>query len=303
MTDPDVAADELMEVLLPLLADLPEMTAQVEIGASHDEVMRAWIRGTDAGEMRAQFTDAATSAELFSRFLEHYLGYRLPWGASGLLRIARSELEIADEEVTPTAQYLSAMLKFGVSTPAASWAMTLGVPSRAVAQAMGADFSRDHPAGDFGDFRPWLGAIDLEGLRTTYGIRPPLLDAVQQVCLRTGSNPLLHAAQGFERQLPAVVPVRGIGFENRAANARAVRVGQPLSLQRDYDNIADRNAILLFDGEREIGYVPRSLAQLIAAEMDTGRVFRAEVDEVALEATPRVVVRVAVADERATAGR
>ncbi|HEY7024809.1 MAG TPA: HIRAN domain-containing protein, partial [Candidatus Limnocylindrales bacterium] len=66
----------------------------------------------------------------------------------------------------------------------------------------------------------------------------------------------------------------------------------PISLQREYDNIADRNAVRLLSGTAELGYVPRAVAQLIAPEMDTGRIFTSVIREITSDDVPNITIEI-----------
>jgi hypothetical protein len=160
---------------------------------------------------------------------------------------------------------------------------------------MGMQFESDHPGGGFESLRSWLSEIDFDDLRDRFGVRPPLLDDVFQVCITAGLNQRLAQHGGTDALLPTRTQLKGVGFGERRAAARALRVGDELELQREYDNVADRNAILVLDGSSEIGYVPRSLAQILATDLDTGRTFRVVVTNVEQGALPEIEVEMAVA--------
>ena len=295
LTARETSVDELLDAILPAVSDLPEVVSPVEIEASHDEVIRAWLHGSDPVELRRQFTGAGTSPEVFAKFIEQHVGYRLPWGVSGYVRIARVVCDLSDADLNQVSRYFAAMLRFGVSVPAASWCMSLGVPSRQLAQAMGVQFESDHPSEGFESLRSWLGEIDFDDLRDRFGVRPPLLDDVFQVCIKAGISQRLTRHGGTDDLLPTRTPLKGVGYGERRAAARVLQVGDELELQRDYDNVADRNAILVFEGTVEIGYIPRSLAQVLAADLDTGRTFLVTVTNVEQGGLPEIEVELAAA--------
>jgi hypothetical protein len=250
-----------------MVSALTELEPGSDIDANHLDLLGRWVEGATGSTLRAEFGVTSDSADEFARFIEQYFGYRLPWGLSGLLRIARHVLAI--NEVSVSAQYLPAMVKFGVPSPSAAWAMSIVVPSREVAVNMAADFTR-RGGGDYTAFRNWLSGLDLDDLRDTYGLRSPLLEDVYGAVIRRTVNPYLRGFQGLEAQLPLETRIRGATYGERTAAARQVRPGDVLAIQRDYQNVADRNAILVKHEGRELGYVPRAVAQLVAPYLDTG---------------------------------
>jgi hypothetical protein len=77
-----------------------------------------------------------------------------------------------------------------------------------------------------------------------------------------------------------VASVAGAGQHHAdALVSDAVAPGQPLLLRRDPDNPHDPNAIQVHpvDGGAQVGWVPRELAEELAAELDGGRPWAAVV--------------------------
>ena len=69
-------------------------------------------------------------------------------------------------------------------------------------------------------------------------------------------------------------------------------VGSEVYLRRDYDNLVDRNAVFVTFESLPIGYVPRNYAQLMAPDLDAGRVGKGEVTSNELSGVPLVRVRI-----------
>jgi HIRAN domain len=57
---------------------------------------------------------------------------------------------------------------------------------------------------------------------------------------------------------------------------------------RDYDNLVDRNAVLVTWESREIGYLPRAVAQVLALDMDAGEQFNTIVNSIVREPQTRI---------------
>jgi hypothetical protein len=68
-----------------------------------------------------------------------------------------------------------------------------------------------------------------------------------------------------------VVGVAGAGRHHaEAIESDAAAPGSPLALRRDPDNEHDPNAIAVYAGHDQIGWVPRELAAQLARELDEG---------------------------------
>ncbi|MBI4641811.1 MAG: HIRAN domain-containing protein [Candidatus Tectomicrobia bacterium] len=102
-------------------------------------------------------------------------------------------------------------------------------------------------------------------------------------------NPLLRQFTSLDTFLPREVEVRGISYENRFIVALRAQPGQRVELVRDYDNLVDRNAIAVYLSNKEMGYIPREVAQILAPEMDTGT----NLDATITARLPKISVRIA----------
>jgi len=76
-----------------------------------------------------------------------------------------------------------------------------------------------------------------------------------------------------------VVAVAGAGRHHAEAIASsdAAAPGSALELRRDPDNAHDPNAIAVYGGGEQVGWVPRELAAELAPELDDGRPWSAVV--------------------------
>jgi hypothetical protein len=168
------------------------------------------------------------------------------------------------------AKYMPSMIKFGVPDPVATWALAAGVPLRSAALSMSAVYRAHGALPSHLDFTQWLAQLGTDHLRHEYGITGPLLERIARSLQASGRNPLLTSFTTIEEFLPRQFEVQGAAYENRWIPAASVQPGTPLDLQRDYDNLADRNAIIIKVAGATIGFVPRQLAQVLAPELDSG---------------------------------
>jgi hypothetical protein len=302
--------DELGEHILPLCLSLPEIQPKREFSGSYIDLLQRWIQGVEIREIVAEFAAGDDSAENLIKFIDDFFRYKLPWGLSGYIRIAASLLQLDSGALPNNVKYLPSMVKFGLPEATACWAMSAGIPTRRTAIEIGAAFSREFPTNIFDElmavnddmaptihnqrrFLEWLSQLDSETLRFDFGLVPPILDDVRRAILRSGHNTALREFTDLNSFLPREFEVRGITYNNRDIVALQTRTGMRVELKRDYDNPVDRNAIEVNVPGGQLGFVPSEIAQVLAAEMDTGVRLAATVVNVERRRPPKVLVRVA----------
>lgn len=275
LTDDSTAALDLATLLMAPVMRIEEMQSDQAFAGSYEDLLAAWMAGMPMSEIRTEFSEEVASVEELASFVDDTFGYRLPWGISGYMRIAQFTLDVDPDEICATARFLPSMMKFGVPTPEASWAMAAGVPLRSAAIALSTAFLEQVEEPSQRAFLGWLGGIDANELRRSYSVRGAALAEVTRAISRSTFNELLMQSADVDHHLPLITRVRGIKFDNRRAAAARVTEGSRLRLERDYSNAVDRNAIsVLFRGE-DIGFLPRDAAQLLAPELDAGVKLRA----------------------------
>ena len=74
-----------------------------------------------------------------------------------------------------------------------------------------------------------------------------------------------------------VAGVAGAGrhHADAIASSDAAAPGRPLELRRDPDNEHDPNAIAVYAGGEQVGWVPRELAEELAPQLDAGETYSA----------------------------
>jgi hypothetical protein len=292
LTDESAIASDLAGTLMAPVLAAEEMQSEEAFAGSYVDLLRSWMSGMAMSDIRAEFKDEVASVEDLASFIDDTFGYRLPWGLSGYMRVAEVALDVDPDEISTIAHFLPSMIKFGLPTPEAAWAMAAGVPLRSAAVALSTAFLEQVEEPSQRAFLGWLGGVGAEDLQRTYGIRGAALSEVTRAVARSTSNHLLVESADIDDHLPLIVRVRGVKFDNRRVVAARVSEGNRLRLQRDYANVIDRNAVsVLFRGE-EIGFLPRDTAQLLAVELDAGVQLRATAAGVAARAIPRIVVRI-----------
>jgi len=270
INDNDEDIEDTIDLILPTCLALSEMQSPRQFGGNSIDLLKKWIKGVEMQDLISEFDDQIKSAGELSRFIEDLFEYRLPWGISGYIQIAIKILESDRDSISPIAKFLPSMTKFGLPEPVACWAMSIGIHYRKVAIALSARFRREIQVHDYENFIYWLSTLSTERLIHDFGLKSPLLEDVSKVIFAASSNTLLKEFANIDSFLPIEVEVMGIKYDNRYIAASLANPDQKVSLFRDYDNAVDRNAIGIRLLKKEIGYVPRDVAQILAPEMDTG---------------------------------
>lgn len=281
-------------------AGVTESEVQAAFGGSYSALLENWMNGASIPNLRDSLGDTAPDVEQLASFIEGYFGSRLPWIASGFIRIVIKKLDTPEEQFPVEIRMLPAMIKTGVSSVAAAWAAGAGVASRDAAMRVGSAYEAVLGAGrpqdtlggsgSYGDFLEWVASLTSEDLIHRFGLRGAVLEETLTALQRNATNPFL-ADLSRSSSDTIEFSVRGIAYENRAQVAATAHVGSEVEIVRDYDNLADRNATAVYLGRRQLGYVPRDLAQLLAPDIDTGARFRGEITANDQERVPQVTVR------------
>lgn len=280
---------EILAVLLQGLSRLDQMQPRSSYSGSHPDLLEFWMSGRPVGDAVREF---AGDGEDVSRFIEEYFAYLLPWGISSYLRIATYELEL--DVLSPVVLGLASLVKYGVPTLQASWAMSAGVANRRTAILLAGLYSSDNPEPDAREFRRWLADLNPEELVEEYGVPESALADVSKAMLRTGQSEHLDR---LDDGLPILPMTTVVNVFRRAQSLISPLVpGAALSLRRDFDS-PYRNAISLHAQGQTLGYLRRTDAQAVAPELDSGIAIDAALisTEVAESGRTRAEVRLTVA--------
>lgn len=270
-------ASRLGSLFIDACSEVREMQPERDFVGSHAELLEAWLGGADTSELRDEFASYATTVDELAKFIEDFFSYRLPWGISAYIRIAAKVLDLSQATLSPYARFFPSMVKLGVPSPEAAWAIAAGIPFRRLASELASRYLSERPSSGYQDFLEWLGSLDAELLHYEYGLTSPVLEDVARALARSGGSRYLAPFSSLDEHFPLEVDVKGVAYEGRWRAASLARPGMHVALKRDYDNPVDRNAVLVELNGKTLGYLPRDLAQLVAPEMDTGLGFEAVV--------------------------
>ena len=261
-------------------------------GGSYNDLLVQWIKGTDLKDLVSEFGNQVESTEELGKIIDVLFRYHLPWGISAYIRITKKVLNLDNTELPDKIKFLPSMVKFGLPDPMACWVMSVGIPFRKTAIEIAAAFRDEVQEPNYYKFLQWLNNLDSERLHSDFGLTDIILEDVSRTISFTGINPLMRDFTGLDNFLPREVAVKGITYQNRSVVALSAQIGQRVELVRDYDNEIDRNAIVVHLSGREMGYIPRDVAQVLAPEIDTGANLGATIVSLTKGKFPKISVRV-----------
>lgn len=248
-----------------------------------------WIRGFEIDMLRQAHPAVAPGDPMrFLTVLDSLVCRDLPWAVSSLLIML--DFRAPDFAASlPTVMTLTSMLKFGVPTPGACFASSMGVTARADAIGIGALFATTG-GHTYQMFRAWLDMVP----------RQDLIIASSA----TAADRLLARA-GRRRPSASILDVIGLG-ENEAVvravvpvadQAAALRTepGTPVALRRA-PTTSDPDHVVLDDArDRIVGHLAPEDARTVAPLLDSGVIDgEATIRERSILRNDRVLLRVSV---------
>jgi hypothetical protein len=267
---PTAPSSDLLSLLLTGLSQAREMTPRHAFDGSHQDLLAGWMDGEPVSGLASRY-DADAMA--LTKFVEDFFGYRLPWGISGYLSIAAFELGFA--EVPQHLLSVPVLVRYGVPSVTAAWAMSLGVPARGVAQQLGSRYEGTTTSPTSGGLRRWLSGLELEELEDL-GMSADSVAAAAKVVLRAHGNSALRAHYEGRPLYPLSAEITLANSLRVDAIRGGIAVGDDLELRRDYDS-ANRNAVRLSWEGQDLGRLSRQVADAIALDLDAGLDLVAEI--------------------------
>ena len=277
----DATLDKLVTLALEACSNLAEMKSRRGFQGDTLACLLKWINLTPMSQMRSEFVSQEQTSEQLSRFIEDCFVYRLSWCFHAFLRIASDKLGQEFDQLPLQAKYLASMVKFGVNSREACWARSVGIPTRELAAKMAQAFLQDEPEDqNFLTFMRWFSELSQEDLRnqfkaTDFQIRR-IMEKASRRNVGRGRVDRLYGRPVTELNFE----VRGTQYEDRYRNISEMKVDDRLELERDYENEFDSNAIKVQYKGNQIGFVERSVARILAPEIDLGAKVSARVSQI-----------------------
>ncbi len=270
---PELELEELTDVLVAAVGGLTEMEPDASLTCDERLLMASWLDGEPVAAISQTLSG---DPQQVTRYIEEVFANLLPWGVSAYLRVSQFELEL--EPLSPAAVNIAGMIKYGVPTPEAVWAMTAGVGSRTAAISIASHYTKQMArASAAGDFRNWLTHLNPDSLNEDFGLTGVDLESTAKAVLRSQDNQYLAKLD----TTGDILPLDTSCAPNRRSTERGtlfeVEIAQSVSLRRDLDSVLNRNAIQVVINGAVFGYLPSASAQALGPEIDSGRAVVAEV--------------------------
>ncbi|MGE8000256.1 DEAD/DEAH box helicase [Lysinibacillus sp. NPDC093190] len=222
--------------------------------------IEAWLSGLEIESLRLLWADADDKYKADSRrmelFIQECLYFRYPWGISAFITLMCHVMDVSWNKLPKNIKSLSMYLRYGVNSQNACMALALGIKDRGLAIKISSIFKRR-------TLRKFISAlvnITKEQL-SIGGFDSYEIEELMEVGLK------FNFKQKFKEGY--VFNIRGIRFENsRKEISRLLKSNQYLTYEREMNNEYDPFAIAIKYNEKQVGYVPRDIAKIIATDMD-----------------------------------
>lgn len=239
------------------------------------DLLQNWINFKSIPELASKFTNE-NKVEKVAEYIDKKFVYKFSWGINAFIKILAYKMNKDLEDLPLFMRYLSSMAKFGVNTPYACWAMSLGILSRNVAQKVGEFYIEEQGEGeDFNNFIEWFKTLDREKF-LKLGISEYHLEVLERKVAKLNVSDISKYEYVYTniKKSGILTKIRGLEFEGRLENFEGVEEGSVLHLERDYPNKYDINATKIFYNDKELGFISSRLARILAPLIDFGESFR-----------------------------
>lgn len=271
----------VLKFIIDNLQDLNEMIGNEKISykdTSEDyNLISGWINLMSIPTLATEFTNEE-NVEKVAEYIDKKFVYRFSWGANAFTKIVAYNMGMELKDLPIFLRELSAMIKFGVNTHYASWAMSLGVNSRNLAHRIGTKFKEDlGETDDFSKFIEWFKELNTEKLGVLGTLEAKALES-RVSKLEVNNISEYDKIITKIRKDGIIAEIKGLAYENRLKNLERLADGQSLFLKRDYLNKHDVDAIKIYFNANELGFIPRELTKVLAPQMDFGLNFKATLE-------------------------
>jgi hypothetical protein len=257
---------DLQRLVLTRAADVREVQQgirQKQVSASAlVPVTIDWISGFPATDLHQTHHGTLLTLDITATTsaIDKIIVQDLAWVVSALLQL----LEL--QRGVPAAGHLAAlpaMIKYGVNSPAACYASSIGIHDRATATTLAANYPYPEPT--FRQFLDWLSQLTTEEIiaLTDPDTARLLIRSTERHSPRTAQAAILSGSGTF------TCPLRGVRHSGNAAYLAQLPAGTFLDLAREPGNQADPNAIQVQHQGAFLGWVAREIARPLALALDS----------------------------------
>lgn len=232
----------------------------------YDKVLELWIAGYSSGIILSYWknnTDKETNC--LTNLISTGFEFILPWLSTGFLKLLQywyrlilsDEFKLSDDLVSfPT------FLKYGADNKYSCLLILLGVNSRELAVKV-TDLKQFTSVKSLTD---WLGVVNYIELQD-FHLSPHEIREIYEVSYKLGGKSYYDIFTNDLMQIQFFIA--GISWvEERKIVSSSLRVGDVLTIERDFDNEFDSYAIRVLSNNVQLGFIPREEARFISALID-----------------------------------
>jgi hypothetical protein len=257
---------ELQRLVLNLAADVQEVQRgihQKKVAAPGIvPVATDWIAGLSAADLHQIHHGALGTRDITATTsaIDKIIVQDLAWVVSALLQLLELRHELSAEGHLAA---LPAMIKYGVDSPAACYASSIGIQDRTTATILA--MSCPYPEPTFRQFLDWLSQLSTDEIIT---LTDPdtarlLIHSTERRSPRIAQAAILSGSGTF------TCPLRGVRQSGNVAYLAQLTAGAVLDLVREPGNPADPNAIQVQHQGVFLGWIAREIARPLALALDT----------------------------------
>ncbi|MDN3356832.1 DEAD/DEAH box helicase [Actinomadura sp. DC4] len=220
-----------------------------------------WIAGLPATDLhQTHHRDLLTSdIAATTSAIDKIIVQDLAWVVSALLQLLELRRGVPAEDRLAA---LPAMIKYGVGSPTACYASSIGIHDRAAATVLAA--ACPHPEPTLGQFLDWLSQLTVDEITkiTDPDTARLLIRSTERRSPRTAQATILSGNGTF------TCPLRRHRNAGNAAYLSQLPAGTLLELVRDRNNKADPNAVQVQHQGVFLGWIAREIARPLALALD-----------------------------------
>ena len=162
LTEPSVQPRDIIHLVHSSIANLYSFIPKFDFVGDFEDLLEDWLGQRSMRDIVSAHLPAGADLNRFQRdLISDYFGYKLPWGMASFVRIANYALQL-DGMISATVQWLAPMVRYGVATKGAAWAMTVGCPTRELSVRIADAFAAYIDEGTYRDFIQWFSELTSE---------------------------------------------------------------------------------------------------------------------------------------------
>ena len=232
-----------------------------------------WMKGasiTKLNKLWGNFFSETDLKDEMNRYINKFLQYRYPWGFTVFLMVLIYSLNKNFEKMPKNLQELPSkirelpvFIKYGLNNPSACMARSVGINTRETSLKIAKLFKGN----DFKDFVEWFAELDIKdvlSLKISKFETDNIFNLIQDLSINFNTFSDIQSSK-FD--------VKGIYYSGESRRiSKKLKIGDILTLKRDFDNKYDVYAIKIMYKAHRLGFVPKKLARIIAVEMDLNNI-------------------------------